>query len=601
MESNAIYEKNFLKDCLGELKQLRLQWGSGQWHEERLSGRSNIPISMCNLGGSDNEQYSFIMRESAEYVYQAICKTIFDLAQVHDIACRRVLCNRCDAYLYYGKSGIGPLKPLGWKRLVHALCMDNNGDKVIFVIKEPGVFERLPRDVVQKLNSVFQTTSLMYVSLAEKDVEKEDLSHNGDVIGIGEFLRDQFSLEEESRFFNYFEQFKTKANDIFGLKVTKALQHMELGTFRSDLLTIVQKRAYPINVMGKALAETQRIAIEKHYFEEGRCRAAVGGSDFAKSFITAEWLYSSLRGATNVDLSPVALGYFKALEQFLASLIIALSICDGDESRKLHVGDWSDNKIYWKVDGCLDKSRWISVEKKHIAISSDLLAEGFQYAFDLGRLARFFGDWDKTKSVFYSRNKDLLYSEIDNETYEAIVLTLQSLRTMRNGYLHKDNLYEWSEVDEVRNRIYTVFYLMLGSYRLDKRAMEYLDALKPECLEDFDKLCVYIDRASRKKLDLPGISVFYFGRDPQPGDFCLASPAEDDPVIDRLGRVVAYPAAYFRGPETRDGYDLKITIENVPSVISEGRLLFETDDSGGIKFDITGPEKIIFEAGQFTE
>lgn len=599
MKSSAIYEANFLKDCLGELKQIRLQWSSGQGYEGRNSGRLSNPTSMCSLGGADYEQYSFIMRESSECVYQAICKTILDLASEYGLAHKDIICQRREGYQYVDKNGVGPIIGLDNKRTVHALCIENDGSKSVFVIKEFGISEQLPSGFEGYLKDSCGTSSLTYVSLVERDAEKEDLNHKGNIIGIRKFLRDQFGAEEEARFFKYFERLKARTNDVFGLKVTKTLQYMELEAFRTDLLKNVRERSYPINVMGRALNDKQRAVIERHYLEEGRCRATVGGTDFATSFITAEWLYLSLRGAVNVDLAPVALGYFKALEQFLASLISALSSLDDGITRKLYVGAWDDDKIYWKVDGRLDKTRWIPVDEKHVDVTPTLFTEGFRYVLDLGRLTRFFGDWDKRKNIFYSRNKKLLHLDIEDETYEAIVLTLQSLREMRNGYLHKDNLHEWAEVDKARNELYTVFYLMLGSYRLDERAMANLDVLGPKCSEGFDRLCVYIDKASRSKLDPPGVPVFYFGQDDHPGDFYLACPADGDPIIDRFGRVVSYPGACFRRAWSKTSYDLKITIENAPSIIREGRLLFGTDDSGAIKFDLTGAEKTVFEKGQF--
>lgn len=601
MESYTIYEKHFLKDCLGKLKRLRLQWSSSQWDEEQIHEKSNIPTSMCNLGGNDYGQYSFIMRESSEYVYQAICRTLIDLARKYKLTHRHVICRRSNAYRYIDKNGDGPTTELDSSRTVHILYIENDGEKTIFVIKEIGIAERLPIGLEKYLKSAFQTPSLVYVSLVTRDAEKEDYSRKGDVIDVVKFLRDQFGSEEETRFFSYFEQLKTRANDIFGLKITKTLQYMELGAFRAELLKTVRERSYPINVAGRNLAEEQRVVIEKHYFEEGRCKATVGGSDFATSFITAEWLYSSLKGAANVDLSPVALGYFKALEQFLYLLIEVLAAHASDGARTLHVGPQKNNRVYWKIDGVTDYGKWIPVNEDCVTISPEIFAEGFQYIFDLGKLTSFFGRWNKKDKVIEPCNEDLLHLEIESETYEAIVLMLQNLRTMRNGYLHKDNLYEWSEVDKVRNEILTVFYLMLGSYRLNEQAMERLDVLGPERAGDFDRLCVYIDQAALKKLDPPGIPVFYFDHESNPWGFCLACPAEDDPTIDKLGRVVSYSAAYFRGLGTRNGYDLKVTMENVPSVISEGRLLFGTDDSGGIRFDVTGPEKVIFEAGQFTE
>ena len=46
-----------------------------------------------------------------------------------------------------------------------------------------------------------------------------------------------------------------------------------------------------------------------------------GSSSFAESFITAEWLYSSMKRAKAIDLTTIGTGYFKCIEQLLFNLI----------------------------------------------------------------------------------------------------------------------------------------------------------------------------------------------------------------------------------------------------------------------------------------
>ena len=55
---------------------------------------------------------------------------------------------------------------------------------------------------------------------------------------------------------------------------------------------------------------------ERDYF-----LSLVYGKIYSESLVTAAWLYDSMKQAQAIDLTVIAMGYFKAAEQFIFSLI----------------------------------------------------------------------------------------------------------------------------------------------------------------------------------------------------------------------------------------------------------------------------------------
>ena len=51
-------------------------------------------------------------------------------------------------------------------------------------------------------------------------------------------------------------------------------------------------------------------------------KTMIGQNEYAESFITSEWLYHSLKGTENYDLTAIISGYLKSIEQLLYTVVM---------------------------------------------------------------------------------------------------------------------------------------------------------------------------------------------------------------------------------------------------------------------------------------
>lgn len=185
-------------------------------------------------------------------------------------------------------------------------------------------------------------------------------------------------------------------------------------------------------------------------FQQGCYQALMGQEEFARSFLTAEFLYHHMQNEVELDLTAIITGYMKSLEQFLYHLLqIRLKQGRNDlwvTSKKFNSGPNYRNRGSYKR---------VRLEKA--------LEESFKT--DLGALICFI-DEDKESWL------------VSDELKKQIIERLQRFnKTYRNRYLHKDNLYDRIEVEAVRNEAFSLFYFLLGAYCVSNNAQSDLDNL----------------------------------------------------------------------------------------------------------------------------
>lgn len=213
----------------------------------------------------------------------------------------------------------------------------------------------------------------------------------------------------------------------------------------------------------------QHEVIKEKYIDGGLYKCLLGKSDFAKSFMTAEWLYSSIQNTRYLDLTTVALGYLKSIEQFLG----------------VYVGCFVD-----KIDSLTGKPYGIYKNKKDGVI--ELTKDTFNpHLFELGNLTGFFGFDDKNNRKIKIRNRSFLNKEITDDTNERFIEFISTVSSLRNGYFHKDNIDDWNIVDEVRKTAYCAFYLVLGCHEKIDGFEEVFELIRVNDSDSF-KLCDFV-------------------------------------------------------------------------------------------------------------
>lgn len=170
-------------------------------------------------------------------------------------------------------------------------------------------------------------------------------------------------------------------------------------------------------------------------------RYLIGGADFAKSFITSEYLYKQYDCSDCFDYTAIVSGYLKSIEQLL-----------------FQIASFSKNKGY-KIKN--------NGEKNKNGVYPPSIKEGKVYKIDfidenngcfdttIGSLTHFLND-NKTELIL-----------VDDIYKKVIIDCLDCYRVeCRNDSFHLDNNYKWSRVDFIRWNTFLVYVFLLSCCKL---------------------------------------------------------------------------------------------------------------------------------------
>lgn len=254
----------------------------------------------------------------------------------------------------------------------------------------------------------------------------------------------------------------------------------------------------------------------------------LGTKDYAESIITAEWLRDSMKKARAIDLTIIALGYFKAVEQLLYKIL--------------------------EVSGC-----------EYVSEDSTLGDMAIEFRDNLDNL-------------------DLVRGDLIYKTRKYIRESIFDYKDLRNGYLHKHNIHEWDEIENIREATFNIIFLLLGGCVLTEERKNEL-GYSEKTFTDYYRLCEYVNFHSGELFFLD----FDDGREEQIGFG----------VFDRNARVdeegMVYSGVYFK--EIREnGNVVCMKEEHLPHKISLGKFVFaQTTEVKATPMKI----KTVFEDGKF--
>ena len=193
-------------------------------------------------------------------------------------------------------------------------------------------------------------------------------------------------------------------------------------------------------------------SLNQHFCIENRFSIFGNDSDYADSFLSAEWYYSSSFSADVLDKTPIAVGYIKSVEQLLYQIIKLKINCQGFKYiRRRNVRKKEDKELQIM----LDNLQWTENRNKYVPFRSD-----FESYFDLtlGKI-----------SDFYQEHKEIFISkDFPSEWKSFIIECLKNYRIFqRNEHLHKDNIYCKSQINEIRDTTILLYFLLIGSLNSD--------------------------------------------------------------------------------------------------------------------------------------
>lgn len=561
MGNQQIYEDLLFVECLNRIKRIRNQWI--EYYAKDTGGYSPL----VDFGGEVHQQYESIMKWCRITVIDMLNQVVKELLNEYRIPVKQYSLDRRLAFSRLDK------------------CQD-----VLFIFQDAGIQNRVHKDILDKLMQTEKLERCCHISYAELKND-HDFDDNGtidyrpveDTLSIKAFITEFFGEEEYATFKKYTDQLPTKIQDYLGFTVVRTLNPVALFSFKKyvhdDLAGIDAEK-----IGAGAIKKSQREMIEKHFFEEKNYEVLLGRENFAQSYMTAEWLYASLKHAGNIDLTAVAMGYYKAVEQFLFCFIKNhTKEKDNRRDRKVYVGksDYADAKGMAQVTDEL----MLNKEK-----SSKLT---------LARLSGFFGyhHKEKNKDYYDRRNADLLNKEIDEDTHNFIIDTLEGITGLRNGYFHKDNITIEKEkrekiVDESRRKARLIFYLILGAYSISFEDKKELGLTQTKEHDGFYKLCEYVNRKSFN-MSQAIFPILYINDISDPNGFVY--PHQDSVEYDDYGEVADLRLCY-----KEKGHIVRLSREHMPNEVWEGAGVFykDTTDFYGRVVPI-GEIKKIFSYGEF--
>lgn len=270
---------------------------------------------------------------------------------------------------------------------------------------------------------------------------------------LQDFL-EEIGVDEFESFKRIAQIYSDAAEDIVGINTAIVPTEEALDRCRETIKVVFFKEDYLValnnNFTDTELNTIKNVAVKN-------VDVLLGSKDFARSFLSSEW-YFNLQKQTERGLEQTAIvaGYLKSVEQFIYAIIVA-------HAKR----GW---EIFVRHRKHIDKDG-----KKKIYPFNEAYKES--YDLTLGSFNKYMKD---PRNKFFT-NYDDIQTKIMN------FLEQYSMHT-RNAYLHKDNIYTWTEIKEIRNQTYCVYYLLLGYLFINENVRTNLKKAVVSKTEDKDGL-----------------------------------------------------------------------------------------------------------------
>ena len=272
------------------------------------------------------------------------------------------------------------------------------------------------------------TSNIAFTNNYNKDAEI-NIEH----IPILDFWRQYFGDSECDELINFINEINQKCKEVIGYNTVIAPTEKALFQFRTTVGKMLSTRDYISSIPDTIY--TQQINILKYnYLERGLWRAMVGKSNFAVSFITAEWFYKMYELTENLDLTSIVSGYFKSVEQLLYS-VLELSAGKGMLIQSKKTGR---PLVEFSIENTEIIDTTLSSLENVVVHNSNLL--------------------DVTPYVMH-----YLTHAISN--WRA---------RYRNKHFHKENLHSLDTVTEIRNNTLQLYFLILGGFKINDNQLHNL-------------------------------------------------------------------------------------------------------------------------------
>lgn len=193
----------------------------------------------------------------------------------------------------------------------------------------------------------------------------------------------------------------------------------------------------------QTIFEEEEIADMKKWFENNH-EVLTSNADFSRSLISSEWYYDlQVKTDGGIEQTAIVAGYLKSLEQLLCSILLVLSEDENNEFM------FFTNKEGKEKTGQDRLPLNYANQKLVLTMAKNIL-----------------------KAIKGNKKSVLRRTKMTDRVIEYLE---QYVEKTRNGYMHKDNLYEWSDIQNIRTKTYAAYFMVLGTFFIDVEKLSHIN------------------------------------------------------------------------------------------------------------------------------
>lgn len=321
--------------------------------------------------------------------------------------------------------------------------------RVLYYLKEWGLPQKNDEKIIKDLLDKNVADDYKRISLVEENAESylfrigKKTNYAPKEITLKEFYSSVGKDDEYSCLKKQIDVFQDKVESYLSYITVTNLTPNATYELKYRLEKEILDKTYTSILTSKLsegiVSESLVSVIDSHFYNKAYYKSILSGLPFSESLLTAEWMYQNMANARRADLTVVALGYFKAVEQFLFDFIL------------LHKNEGKTIKRMYHKNG----------ESNYVILDNDSIKEGLPN-FMLDSMIRFIDFYKAELFDLILERKDIEY--IKNE--------FDKLKKIRNGFLHKDNMHDISTVEKAKEKSLHVIALLLGTLNFRKSDLE---------------------------------------------------------------------------------------------------------------------------------
>ena len=468
------------QSALLKIRNIRAEYSDSQvvLTEESMQAFDSV---LFDYSVRNHSLYEFVNKQVEEYLYDLLEKIIMNLCVNNNIK----VTNTIQINTINGKKTLRlkELFALYKNAPLFAIVINEENELVMYCFKKFGIQNQIPE---YKMSDILHSVGIQryhYISLVEKNAYAEiinfkenekDESKGTNRYSIKWFFENFFGIDEYIDFKNFEDSLTNKIKSYLGFAVVKNLTPNALFSFKKNVQEEITSFDYErLLVTNGNLSKELFQRIKSQYIDERYYTAmlneesfssisSISGCEFSKSFITAEWLYQSMSSTGKMDLTSIAMGFFKSIEQLLFVFVST----HANENKWIDTYNRPEN---WK-DYPPYKRKWQS----RLDISTLKAKKNFIMQ---ERMIHFLEDYD-----------DLFFDVL---VRPCLIEYLKDAQQLRNGYFHKDNLSDPNIVIKARNDAFVISFLLLGSMCISEEGKKILGI--PTDNNHYEDLCDYIN------------------------------------------------------------------------------------------------------------